>query len=348
MGLSKLEWLVVRDFAMSETANFWQKGRLVQRGELAPEQIETEMFFLPAALVAEKDGSVTNTTRLVQWHDTVCEAPGDSRSDLWFIYHLGKRLKQLYADSTDAKDRAIQDLTWTYPERGERHEPEAAAVLREINGYTVADRKQVAKYQDLKDDGSTACGWMDVLRHLSEGRAQRGALAQAGRSARSGRSFRVGLRMAVQPADPIQSRIGRPGGQAMVRGEENGPGGTRKPASGPGPIYRTSCRIGGRTTDRTGARSHTAWTPMVVNLPFIMEADGYCQLFVAVGAQGRPASLALRAGGKARSATCSTGNSIIPRPTFGSGLATSCMLWAMRAFPTCSRPTGSPNCIAAA
>ena len=48
---------------------------------------------------------------------SVCDAPGDSRSDLWFIYHLGKRLKQLYADSTEAKDRPIQDLTWDYPER---------------------------------------------------------------------------------------------------------------------------------------------------------------------------------------------------------------------------------------
>lgn len=40
-------------------------------------------------------------------------------------------------------------------------EPDAEAILKEINGYTVADRKQVAKYQELKDDGSTACGgWM--------------------------------------------------------------------------------------------------------------------------------------------------------------------------------------------
>ena len=34
-------------------------------------------------------------------------------------------------------------------------------MLREINGYTVADRKQIASFQQLKDDGSTACGgWM--------------------------------------------------------------------------------------------------------------------------------------------------------------------------------------------
>ena len=38
----------------------------------------------------------------MQWHDKVVEPPGDSRSELWFIYHLGKRLKELYADSTDA------------------------------------------------------------------------------------------------------------------------------------------------------------------------------------------------------------------------------------------------------
>ena len=160
-GLTRLDWLVVRDFALSETANFWQKGRLVQRGELRPEEIGTEVFFLPCAMAGEKDGTMTNTSRLVQWHDAVLDAPGDSRSDLWFIYHLGKRLKQLYAGSTDPRDAAIQDLTWQYPERGERAEPDAEAVLREINGYTVADRKQVAKYQDLKDDGSTACGgWM--------------------------------------------------------------------------------------------------------------------------------------------------------------------------------------------
>lgn len=160
-GLTKLEWLVVRDSAMMESADFWQKGRLVQRGELTPEQIGTEIFFLPSAMPAEKEGTVTNTTRLVQWHDKVCDAPGDSRSDLWFIYHLGRMLKDMYADSTEARDQPIRRLTWDYPVSGERKEPDAAAVLREINGYTVADRKQLTNYHQIKDDGSTACGgWM--------------------------------------------------------------------------------------------------------------------------------------------------------------------------------------------
>ena len=99
-GMAKLKWLVVRDMAMTETADFWRDGRRVRKGEVSPEDIDTEVFFLPAAMPGEKEGSVTNTSRLVQWHDAVLEAPGDSRSDLWFVYHLGKRLKALYADST--------------------------------------------------------------------------------------------------------------------------------------------------------------------------------------------------------------------------------------------------------
>jgi formate dehydrogenase major subunit len=158
LGMSKVKWLVVRDFAMTETAEFWKNGRRVRKGEVRPEDIETEVFFLPAAMPGEKEGSVTNTSRLVQWHDQVLEAPGDSRSDLWFVHHLAKRLKRLYADSTLERDRAIQALTWDYPEKDARGEPSAEAVLKEINGYTVADRALVADYKALKDDGSTACG----------------------------------------------------------------------------------------------------------------------------------------------------------------------------------------------
>lgn len=160
-AMAKLEWLVVRDFAMTETANFWLKGGIVQTGELSPQRIGTEVFLLPSAMAAEKEGTLTNTTRLVQWHDKVCDPPGDSRSDLWFIYHLGKRLKELYAASEEPRDAAIQALTWEYPVSGDTAEPDAASVLREVNGYTVADRMQLRSFQQLKDDGSTACGgWM--------------------------------------------------------------------------------------------------------------------------------------------------------------------------------------------
>lgn len=162
-GLAKLDWLVVRDTSPVEAATFWEKGASVQRGELSPADIGTEIFLMPAALAGEKAGTFTNTHRLVQWHDQVVEAPGDSRSELWFLYHLGQRLKALYADSTLDRNRPIREITLDYPVEGEREEPSAAAVLREINGYRVADRAQLREATELKADGSTACGsWLYV------------------------------------------------------------------------------------------------------------------------------------------------------------------------------------------
>ena len=169
-GFAKLDWMVVRDFALTETANFWKDSRLHEKGELSIEDIGTEVFFLPTALPGEKDGTVTNTSRMVQWHDKVCEAPGDSRADMWFIYHLGVRLKQLYAGSSEPRDQGIQALTWDYPTSGPHVEPNAESVLMEINGYEVATGKQVETYKNLKDDGSTACGgWMYCGIYPSEG-----------------------------------------------------------------------------------------------------------------------------------------------------------------------------------
>src|SRR5690606_29822626 len=128
------------------------------RGEVRAEDIATEVFFFPCAAHVEKDGTFTNTDRLLQWHEKAVEPPGDARSDLWFAYHLGKRLKALYADSEEEKDRPIRALTWDYPEIGPDSEPAAEAILQEINGFEVDGRRPVSSFQELKDDGSTACG----------------------------------------------------------------------------------------------------------------------------------------------------------------------------------------------
>ncbi len=157
-SLANLDWMVVRDFTETETASFWHKGRPVRDGELTPQNIKTEVFLMPGSLAGEKAGTFTNTHRLVQWHDKVVDGPGDSRSELWFIHHLGRRLKELYQDSADPKDKPIRSLTWNYPVKGEKEDPDVEAVLKEINGYTVADGKQISDPKYLQDDGSTACG----------------------------------------------------------------------------------------------------------------------------------------------------------------------------------------------
>ncbi len=157
-GLRKLEWLVVRDLNLIETADFWRSAPEIERGEVKTEDIQTEVFFFPAAAHTEKDGSFTNTQRLLQWHHKAIRPPGDCQSELDFIYKLGLRLQELYKDSTLERDKAIQDLTWTYPTEGPKNEIVAEAVLKEINGYTIADGKPVPGFGSLKDDGTTASG----------------------------------------------------------------------------------------------------------------------------------------------------------------------------------------------
>ena len=157
-ALAKLKWLVVRDMVEIETASFWLDSPEISRGELKTSDIETEVFLFPAAGHAEKDGCFTNTQRLNQFHEKAVEPPGDARSEAWFIYHLGRRLKQKAAKQKRVRNAGLNALTWDYAIEGEIAEPNAEDVLKEINGWTVVDRKLVSGFRDLKADGSTACG----------------------------------------------------------------------------------------------------------------------------------------------------------------------------------------------
>ena len=157
-ALSKLKWLVVRDMVETETASFWLDSPEIERGELRTEEIETEVFLFPAAGHVEKSGCFTNTQRLNQFHVKAVDPPGDARSETWFMYHLGRRLKEKSKARPSPDNAALDALTWDYSVEGAIAEPNAEEVLQEINGYTVADRKLVSGYKELKADGSTACG----------------------------------------------------------------------------------------------------------------------------------------------------------------------------------------------
>jgi formate dehydrogenase major subunit len=183
-ALAKLKWLVVRDLYETETASFWkdspevtgERAGSVSDGErkekpLKTEEIDTEVFFLPAAAVAEMDGSFTNTQRLVQWHEKAVDPPGEARSDIWFTFHLGRLLRELYAKSAKERggpipdrDRPIDALTWDYlrPEENThwtvKDEPSAREILKEINGFDWRTRQPLSSFTELKFDGSTACG----------------------------------------------------------------------------------------------------------------------------------------------------------------------------------------------
>jgi len=151
-ALRALDFLVVLDAFEVEVATAWKMDGV------KPEECGTEVFFIPTALVAEKDGSFTQTQRMLQWHDKSVEPPGDARSDAWFVFHLGRRIKELYKGGRKKRDRLIRAMTWDYPTEGERDEPNIESILKEVNGYTVADGEPLSGFLELKDDGSTACG----------------------------------------------------------------------------------------------------------------------------------------------------------------------------------------------
>ena len=75
-GLRNLDWLVVADWFETESAVFWKDDPTGP----PPGDIRTEVFFIPAASHTEKDGTLTNTQRLLQWHSKALDPQGDCRS----------------------------------------------------------------------------------------------------------------------------------------------------------------------------------------------------------------------------------------------------------------------------
>jgi len=192
-ALSKLKWLVVRDMVEIESANFWRESPEIDRGESKTDEIETEVFFFPAAGHAEKAGAFTNTQRLLQWREKAVNPPGDCRSDAWFMHQLALRLIAKANASNDPLDEPLRALDWWYPE-DQLGDPQMEAVLAEINGWHTLEMwerpqgrdnrgteapptlqtngivfgndrdgnphhgPQINGFAELKSDGSTACG----------------------------------------------------------------------------------------------------------------------------------------------------------------------------------------------
>ncbi len=72
-ALAKLDWLVVQEIFLTETCYLAD-------------------VVLPATAWPEKDGTVTNTDRMVQLGRQALEAPGEAKPDLWIIQEIARRL----------------------------------------------------------------------------------------------------------------------------------------------------------------------------------------------------------------------------------------------------------------
>ncbi len=163
IAFEKLKWMVVVDLWEHETATFW-KAPGVKTAD-----IKTEVFLLPAASSMEKEGSIANSGRWVQWRYAAIKPgdPGwhnDARSDLWIVDSLFKAVKAEYEKTPGKFAAPVVNLNWDYGtgKTLDLHkEPDVHKVAREINGYLIKDGKpagQAPAFGVLKDDGSTACG----------------------------------------------------------------------------------------------------------------------------------------------------------------------------------------------
>ncbi len=162
-ALSNLKWLVAVDLWETESSAFWQK----EAGG-TPADIETEVFFLPACSSFEKEGSISNSGRWMQYRWQAIEPKGESQGDLEIIHLLALKMKELYQNEQTPAAAQIKAMTWNY---GEGHHIDIDLVAREINGYETATKKLIPAFAKLADDGSTVSGnWIYCGFYPEEGK----------------------------------------------------------------------------------------------------------------------------------------------------------------------------------
>ncbi len=170
-ALAKLDWLVNVNLFENETGSFW-KGP-----GMDPKKIKTEVFMLPCACSVEKEGSITNSGRWMQWRYKAVNPPGEARGDGDIIIDLLNRIRALYKKDKGVFPEPILNLKWDYVTNG-AYDPHKVA--KEINGYFQKDvtikgksfkkGTLVPSFAYLKDDGSTSSGnWLYCNSYTEKG-----------------------------------------------------------------------------------------------------------------------------------------------------------------------------------
>jgi formate dehydrogenase major subunit len=186
-ALAKLKWLVVVENFEQETAAFWRPDILAV-SDLEPEQVQTEVFMLPAANFAEKDGTFVNSARWIQWKWKAVDPPGEAKPDQEIIGRIFVRVRELYEREGGAFPDPIRSLNWWY---SNPIAPSLDEVCRELNGWAVEDVKdatgavvvrrgqQLSRFLDTRADGSTLSGnWLYIGSYTDAGNmAQRRSTA---------------------------------------------------------------------------------------------------------------------------------------------------------------------------
>jgi formate dehydrogenase major subunit len=166
-ALKKADWLVVGEIYPDETSEFW-KSPGITADEM--KKINTTVYRLPCAGFAEKDGSMTNSSRWLQWKNAALPPPGQARLDQDIVAQIFLKVRELYKKEGGKFPDPILNLTWPYTDP---LHPALGELAKEYNGKALADledpktKQQIKAGQQLpgfawlKDDGTTACGnWL--------------------------------------------------------------------------------------------------------------------------------------------------------------------------------------------
>jgi formate dehydrogenase major subunit len=162
-ALKKADFLVVGEIYPDETSEFWKSPGIT------PEEmktINTTVYRLACAGFAEKDGSMTNSARWLQWKNVAVPTPGECRLDQDIVADIFLKVRELYKKEGGKFPDPILNLTWPYT----RPQPSLAELAKEVNGKALEDLtdpktqqvikrgQQVPGFAWLKDDGTTSCG----------------------------------------------------------------------------------------------------------------------------------------------------------------------------------------------
>lgn len=267
-AMTKLDWMVTVNMFETETGSFW-KGP-----GMDPKKVKTEVFYLPCAVSFEKEGSISNSGRWMQWRYAAQAPSGDSKPDGDIIYELFEKIRELYAKEGGAYPDPIKNLNWDV---ATNHVFDPHKVAKRINGYflkektlKVGDADKTFKPGDpvpsfalLQNDGSTCSGtWVYCGSYTDKNMSARRDKAQTAMQAK------IGLFPAWSWAWPVNRRIIYNRASVDPQGK---------------PYQPEKAVIAWEDGKWVGDVPDGPWPPMADTekgkFPFIMTTDGMGQLF---------------------------------------------------------------------
>ena len=152
-ALDHLDWLVVGELHNSETSDNWR------RPGVDPATKKTEVFLLPSAHRVEKEGTISNSGRWLQWFDKAVEPAGEARCFGDIYVPLINTIRELYSKEGGVFPDPLLKLNWA-------EKFDASDWAKRINGFFWKDTtingktykrgQLVPAFGNLQADGSTS------------------------------------------------------------------------------------------------------------------------------------------------------------------------------------------------